>query len=165
MTFLNDQEDGEQADAERRFGKLGKARCLTASGKTDEAVKLAQAVIDKSDPDDNLLYAEASQHLRRGLAGGGRPRDGSEGQGHAANCDLLAVPARHVLYNEAPNAHAEALANLTELFTELRMSNHAAPAATRSWNATRPALGQAGPEPVKHLKVLGLGLGSWTMGP
>ncbi len=122
---LNDQEDGEQADAERRFGKLGKARCLTASGKTDEAVKLAQAVIDKSDPDDNLLYAEAYNTLGAALRAAAARETEMKAKDALRNRALLAYLHVDVLYNEAPNAHAEALANLTELFTELRMSNHA----------------------------------------
>jgi hypothetical protein len=120
---LNDESD--QGEAERRFAKLGKARCLTASGKTDDAVRLAQGVIDRADPEDNRLCGEAYNTLGAALRAAAAREPEGKLKDSLLNRALLAYLHVDVLYNEAPNAHAEALANLVELFTQLHKSDHA----------------------------------------
>ena len=83
----------------------------------DEAIKLAQKIIDKLDADETDLLAEAYNTLGTALRKAGRTKDA-----------LLAFLHVDVLYGEAPDTHAEALANLVELFTELHKPDHAAPA-------------------------------------
>ena len=45
-----------QAESQRTVAKLGKARCLAATNKTDEAIKMAQDIIDKADAGKTICW-------------------------------------------------------------------------------------------------------------
>ena len=95
----------ESAEELHGFALVGKARCLVEQGKTDEAAKAAQDIIDKTDSD--LSDVQGSAYATLGLAL------------RKANRNKEAVMAfLHVdkLYNTLPEAHAEALGNLVELW-------------------------------------------------
>ena len=123
---LSNESVNDQTDMPRQLAKLGKARCLIATGKTEEAVKLAQAAIAKLSPKDSRLNAEAYNTLGTALRkAAANEAERSKARDALLNRALLAFLHVDVLYNGTPDTHAEALANLVELFTELRKSDHA----------------------------------------
>lgn len=105
---------GESAARQRLAATLGKARCLAEAGKSDEAVKLVQEVIDKGDPEQAELYAQA--YNAQGLA----HRKASRTQDA-----LLAYLHVDVLYFTSAKEHIEALENLIELWEEVQQSERA----------------------------------------
>ena len=100
---------------QRLTAKLGKARCLAATKKTDEAIQIARQIVAKADADNEDLLAEAYNTLGSALRSAGRPKEA-----------MLAYVHVDVLYHGAAEMHAEALANLVELFGELHKPDHAA---------------------------------------
>jgi len=105
---------GESAGRQRLAATLGKARCLAEAGQGDEAVKLVQEVIDKGDPEQPELYAQA--YNAQGLAHrkAGRTQDA-----------LLAYLHVDVLYFTSAKEHVEALENLIELWEEVQQPERA----------------------------------------
>jgi tetratricopeptide (TPR) repeat protein len=104
----------DAAKAQRLAAKLGQARCLAAMKRTAEAIKIAQEIIDQADPDNTDLLAEAYNTLGTAL----------RKTGHAKEA-MLAFLHVDVLYDSVPDLHAEALANLVELFNEMHKPDHA----------------------------------------
>jgi tetratricopeptide (TPR) repeat protein len=98
---------GPGAQTQRLAATLGKARCLAEAGEHDEAVAMIQDVIAKADPEDTPLLAQAYNALGAVNRKAGRTDDA-----------LLAFLHVDVLFFTAPDAHAEALANLAELWNE-----------------------------------------------
>jgi len=92
-----------------------KARCAALGGKPDEAVKAAEAIIAKADPEQAELHALAYNVLGTALRKASKPKDA-----------LLAFLHVDVLYPHYPDAHAEALANLTQLWNELNKNERGA---------------------------------------
>ena len=75
---LGNETVSDQAEPQRRLATLGKARCLAAGKRFEEAVKLAQKIIGKLDADetrDDRLSAEAYNTLGTALRKAGRPKD------------------------------------------------------------------------------------------
>ena len=105
---------GEQADYQKLAATLGQARCLAAEKKYDEAVKIAEEIIAKADPEATELNAEAYNTLGTALKKAGKTKDA-----------LLAFLHVDVLYFAVPEAHAEALANLAQLWKEVRKMDRA----------------------------------------
>jgi tetratricopeptide (TPR) repeat protein len=95
----------ELAEGQRRVAKLGKARCLAATGQADAAIKMIEEVIAKADNDE--LNAQAYNALGFALRKAKKPKEA-----------LLAFLHTDLLYPSSPDAHAEALANLVALFRE-----------------------------------------------
>lgn len=92
--------------AQKRGAELGRARCLAALGRGEEAAGLVRAVIGQSDPEDASMMADAYNALGlayRGVAG--REQDA-----------LVAFLTVDLVYNAAPEGHAEALYNLVDLW-------------------------------------------------
>jgi tetratricopeptide (TPR) repeat protein len=106
--------NSELAESQRVIAKLGKARCLAALKRGDEAVRLAQDIVAKADAKDEALMAEAYVTLGIAFQQANRPKDA-----------LLAFLHVDVLYDSVPDLHAEALANLIEVFLELHKPDHA----------------------------------------
>jgi tetratricopeptide (TPR) repeat protein len=98
---------GELIEAQKQSATIGKGVSLAQTGKHAEAIKLLEEVIAKADPEQAELHALAYNAL------GGCYR--KAGNTKAA---LLAYLHVDVLYNTYANAHAEALANLSELWKE-----------------------------------------------
>jgi len=107
--------DDSEAVPQRQRARLGKARCLALEGQTDQAVQIAQEVIAQSDPEDATLNAQAYNTLGVALRKAGKPQDA-----------LLAYLHVHLLYFNSGEDHAEALANLAELFNEVHQPQRAA---------------------------------------
>lgn len=91
---------------QKRAAELGKARCLTAQGKHEDAVKLVDQIVRDADPEEKELLARAYTVLGtayRNIAG--REQD--------ALIQFLMVD---LVYNTLPESHAESLFNLGELW-------------------------------------------------
>jgi len=99
------QGTGELADFQKMAATLGKARCMAAGGKGDEAIKMVQDIIAKASPEETELLARAYNTLGNALKTAGKTKEA-----------ILAFLHVDVLYFSIPDAHAEALANLAELW-------------------------------------------------
>lgn len=105
---------GKDAETQKLFARIGKARCLAEAKKTDEAQKMLQEIILASDPEDGSLMSRAYNALGTTLRKAGKPNDA-----------LLAFLHVDVLYFSSPEEHAEALANLAELWNEVHKPERA----------------------------------------
>lgn len=92
-------------EAQRQAATLGKAACLADGQKHEEAVKLVETVIAGADPEQAELHARAYNTLGTCLRKAGKNKEA-----------LLAFLHVDVLYPAIPQAHAEALHNLVELW-------------------------------------------------
>jgi tetratricopeptide (TPR) repeat protein len=111
---INGEGAGDLAELQRLTAKLGKARATAATGQGEQAVKTIQEIISKIDPDNNDLHAQAYNALGYALRKSNKPKEA-----------LLAFLHVDLLYSNSPDAHAEALANMTMLFKELYKPDHA----------------------------------------
>jgi tetratricopeptide (TPR) repeat protein len=96
---------GADADNQRLAATLGKAVSLAETGGGDEAVRIIEQVIQDADPQQKELHARAYNALGRCYEKAGKTKDA-----------LLAYLHVDVLYNNVPEAHAEALAHLAPLW-------------------------------------------------
>jgi tetratricopeptide (TPR) repeat protein len=131
---FNTEATDELAEGQRQAAKLGKARCLAAGGKADQAIKIVEEIIAKADPENTDLHAQAYNALGEALRKSNKPKEA-----------LLAYLHTDLLYAASPDSHAEALANLVALFDELHKPDHAnrARATLRErYGASRWAQGQ-----------------------
>jgi tetratricopeptide (TPR) repeat protein len=128
--------------ARKREALLGKARCLAASGKAAEAVALAGEIIAASDPEEEEeTLAAAFNTLGGSLLAAGRKEDA-----------LVAFLTVDLVYNTVPNAHAEALLNLVDLWNAQNRPERAREAAEglrqaypgSAWAKLLPATGGKG---------------------
>ena len=106
--------EGDLAQGQRALARLGKARGLVAGKKTDEAIKLGTEVLKGADPKDVPLLAQAYNVLGTAYRQAGRTEEA-----------LLAFLRVDVLYASPPDAHAEALANLAELWEQVHKTERA----------------------------------------
>ena len=106
------------AEGYRLAATLGKARCQAEAGQADEAIKLIQGVIDRANPEDSRLQAEAWNALGVAYRKAGRAQDA-----------LLAFLHVDVLYFSSPPQHVEALRNLNELWMQVQKPERAADVA------------------------------------
>ncbi len=104
----------EMVQTQQTLAKLGKAGALVAKKKSDEAVKIVEEILKTADPEDSVLLARAYNVLGSAHRQAGRPKDA-----------LLAYLHVDVLYSHLPDAHAEALANLAELWEQVHKSERA----------------------------------------
>jgi len=104
----------DQARSQHLAAKLGIARCSAATGEPDEALEMVQQIIANADPEDVELHARAYNTLGTTLRKAGKTKEA-----------LLAFLHVDVLYFAVPETHAEALANLDELWTELHKTEQA----------------------------------------
>lgn len=104
LTLAGD-EKSPVLEAQRQAATLGKAVCLADDKQYDEAVKLVEAVIAAADPEQTELHARAYNTLGTCLRKAGKTKEA-----------LLAFLHVDVLYPTIPQAHAEALHNLAELW-------------------------------------------------
>jgi hypothetical protein len=102
---------GDEADALRAEAGLGKLRCAALAGKPEDVLPQVEAFIAKADPEQTHLLALA--YNIRGLV------HRKAGKNKQALMDYLHTD---VLYSSNPEAHAEALAALIDLFGEEKQS-------------------------------------------
>ncbi|NLE39049.1 MAG: hypothetical protein GX621_13585 [Pirellulaceae bacterium] len=116
MTMQADEDGRAKAAvaAQHALAEIGRVRCLAAKGMADDAVKQIREIIARTDPKDVVLGARAHNALGTALRAADRPQDA-----------LLAFLHVDVLYSSSPEDHAEALANLAELWQEVRRTDRA----------------------------------------
>jgi tetratricopeptide (TPR) repeat protein len=121
-----------EATQQKQLASIGKAQCLAETGKPDEGIKMIEDIIAKNDPQDAKLFARAYNALGACQLKANRPKEA-----------LLAYLHTDVLFYADGDAHAEALYNLTKLWTSLNKSDRATQArntlreryAGSLWNA------------------------------
>ncbi len=98
--------DGPEADHEKSLARLGRASSLAGMGKTAEAIKLLQQLIEKgSDSDGDEYFGRAYNALGTCYKADGKTK-----------AALQAFLHTDLLYNHASAEHAQALANLAVLW-------------------------------------------------
>jgi tetratricopeptide (TPR) repeat protein len=97
--------EGKDVESQKLTALLGKATSLAGSGKSDEAVKLVMDVITKSDSDNVDLQARAYIALGNCFKTAGKTK-----------AAIMAFVQVDQLYSGAAEQHAEALANLGDLW-------------------------------------------------
>ena len=97
--------EGEMADAQRLAARLGKARCLAANKKTEEAIKDIESIIERANAEQTDLLAQAYNALGNAYAAAGKTKEA-----------IFAFLHVDLLYYMNGDAHAEALANLVLLW-------------------------------------------------
>lgn len=117
QSVLDNNAASELADRQRLAATLGKARCLAAGGKYDEAVTLVEGVISTAPAEQAELQAAAYNALGDAHRQAGRSEDA-----------LLAYLHVDVLYFTSTTNHVEALRNLAELWTQVHKPERAAQA-------------------------------------
>jgi tetratricopeptide (TPR) repeat protein len=102
-----DTDPSDDASREQKAeAALGMARCLASIGKAADGITAARATIQGADPADRALLAKAFAAL-------GTCQRAAGGEEQAALISYLTVD---LVYNSVPDAHAEALYNLVELW-------------------------------------------------
>jgi len=109
---------GKEADKQRLSATLGKATSLSASGKTDDAIKLIEGVIAKADPEQLEVHARAYNALGECYLAAGKKKEA-----------MLAFLHVDVLYAGFPEQHAQALYHLSKLWTEADKAQRAVDAS------------------------------------
>lgn len=114
---LATQAEGELAESQRMAATLGKARVMAAENKAAEAINAVTDIIARANPEQSELLAQAYNTLGVAHRLAGNP-----------GAALMAFLHTDVLYHSAADAHAEALANLVELWEQKKMPERAAEA-------------------------------------
>jgi tetratricopeptide (TPR) repeat protein len=108
QSVLDNEATGEMVQPQRLAAKVGKGRCLAAEGKHEEAIGLLKEVISNTTPEQVELTARAYNALGTAYRASGQTKEA-----------LFAFLHVDVLYSIVPETHAEALANLVELWEEI----------------------------------------------
>jgi tetratricopeptide (TPR) repeat protein len=115
QSVLNNMDiKGREADELRLAALLGKANVLVGLDKAKEAVEMLNQIIQKHDSEDAEPMAYAYNALGNAYRKLGNPNEAKFAYLHTDQ-----------LYSSVPDAHAEALANLVEIWTELRKPERA----------------------------------------
>jgi hypothetical protein len=122
---------GRPAELQLQFARVGKATSLIETGKLDEARQLLAVVITKAAEGDREVFARAYNALGAAHRKAGETTDA-----------LLEYLKVELLYNTVPEAHAEALYYLSQLWPEARHPDRGKAAAaalqerypTSRWN-------------------------------
>ncbi len=105
---------GDLAESQRYAARLGKASGLVASNRSDDAIRMVNDVLKSADPEDVALMARAYNVLGTAHRQAGRAKEA-----------LLAFLHVDVLYPSQPDAHAEALFHLSELWEQMHKGERA----------------------------------------
>jgi len=105
---------GEEAEKQVLAATLGKAVSLASTDQIDEAIKLVNTVIEKASPEEIELNARANNALGSCYVKAKKNKEA-----------LRAFLKVDLIYNGLPEAHAEALANLNKLWTEIGKEDRA----------------------------------------
>ena len=124
---------GRPAELQMQLARVGKAVSLAETGGVDNALKLLHEVIAKADEGDRDVYARAYNALGNCYRKKGATKDA-----------LLEYLKVDLLFSSVPDAHAEALYNLSQLWNEVQHPERARAAAetlqeryaTSRWNKT-----------------------------
>ncbi len=113
---LADRSTGPEADRQRHSARLGKANCLTD---VEQAIKMVEKVIAEADPGDWALHARTYNALGK-----------LQNKANRKKAAIQAYLHVDLLYAQDPDQHAEALGNLTRLFTDVSQPQNAAKSRT-----------------------------------
>ncbi len=105
---------GDAAGRQRTAARVGKAGAMVKIKKHDEAIELVEEVIKQADTEDVPLMARAYNVLGAAEQQAGNTQEA-----------LLAFLRVDVLYSAQPDAHAEALANLANLWEQVHQTERA----------------------------------------
>jgi tetratricopeptide (TPR) repeat protein len=105
---------GDQADLQRLCATLGKARCAVEAGKADGVIKTVEDLIAKTDSTNADVMATAYNTLGAAYKKAGKNKEA-----------LMAYLHVDVLYADSADAHAEALANLIDLWIAMGQPDRA----------------------------------------
>jgi tetratricopeptide (TPR) repeat protein len=122
---------GRAVETQFQLASIGKASSMAETGQVDDGMKLLQEVIAKADEGDREVYARAYNALGACYRKKNRPKDA-----------LLEYLKVDLLFSSNPDAHAEALYNLAQLWNEVQRPERARAAAdtlkqryaTSRWN-------------------------------
>lgn len=106
--------EGDAVGRQRTAARVGKAGAMVKMKKPDEAIELVNKVIKQADTEDVPLMARAYNVL-----------GAAELQAGHTQQALLAFLHVDMFYSAQPDAHAEALANLVNLFEQVHKADHA----------------------------------------
>ena len=98
---------GDLAEAQRTAARIGKARCMVLIGKTDEALRSLNEILERTEDKSPEINAMAYNAQGTALRKAGKPKEA-----------ILAFLHVHLEYYTLPDLDAEAVANLEKLFTE-----------------------------------------------
>jgi tetratricopeptide (TPR) repeat protein len=108
---------GDMVETQRKLAALGKAGVSLAMKKPDEAIQLAEEVFKSAGPRDDAIKAQVYNIEGAAHRQAGRTEDA-----------LFAFLHVELFYSSVPSAHAEALANLAELWDQLHKAERASAA-------------------------------------
>jgi tetratricopeptide (TPR) repeat protein len=122
---------GRSGQGQVQLARVGKGVSLAETGKVDDAMKLLRDVVDKADQNNREVFARAYNALGACYRKKNAPKDA-----------LLEYLKVHLLFNSVPDAHAEALYNLSQLWNDAQHPERAREAsedlkklyATSRWN-------------------------------
>ncbi len=106
--------DTPDAIRNKTFATIGLAVCQAEAGAPDQGIASLNEVIAKNDPQDTELFGTAYNALGRCHLKANRPKEA-----------LLAYLHTDLLFYAKPDLHAEALYNLSKLWTTLNKSDRA----------------------------------------
>jgi tetratricopeptide (TPR) repeat protein len=106
--------EGASAEQQRMAATLGKAAALVALKKPDEAIKAVEGFIEKADVENAPLMARAYNILGTAQRQAGRTKEA-----------ILSFLHVDVLYASVSDAHAQALANLADLWEQVHKTDRA----------------------------------------
>ena len=107
--------DDARAREQKLMAKLGRAVCLAETGQADEGVAIVTKIIDENDSKEKPgLFAKAYNALGTCYVKAKQPQDA-----------LLAFLHVDLLFNQDPDAHAEALFYLSSLWRDANKSERA----------------------------------------
>lgn len=98
----------DAAKSQHLAAQLGLASCLAAEKQYDQAIEKIQAILASADVEQVELHARAYNTLGTALTMAGRKNEA-----------IMAFLHVDLLYNSIPDAHAEALAHLAELWAKV----------------------------------------------
>jgi tetratricopeptide (TPR) repeat protein len=110
---------GKDAAGLKRSATLGKAEAQAGRGAYDEAIAAVNDIIAQADPENQELHARAYNVLGNCYKAADKKQEA-----------LLAFLHVDLLYSRFPMQHAEALANLATLWTDVDKADRAAEAQT-----------------------------------
>ncbi len=102
------------SDRDKALAQIGQVACLAELGRHAEGVKLAEEVIARADPQDTELFARAYNALGSCYRKANQPEDA-----------VLAYLHVDLLFFRVPDAHAEALYYLSQLWPAAGKPNEA----------------------------------------
>jgi tetratricopeptide (TPR) repeat protein len=103
-----------EATQQKQMATVGKAVCQAETGKADQAVATLQDIIAKSDPQEAVLFARTYNALGRCYLKQNKTKEA-----------LLAFLHTDVMFSGDPEAHAEALFYLSNLWVEVNKRERA----------------------------------------